>query len=75
MHALLGDSAAALDWIRKAANLGYWDAPWMRKDAALANLHGLPEFVALTAEIEARQRTFRAFVNKEAPAGLGLEPL
>ena len=33
------------------------------------------EFVALTAEIEARQRTFRAFVNKEAPAGLGLEPL
>ena len=75
VHALLGDSAAALDWIRKAANLGYWDAPWMRKDAALANLHGLPEFVALTAEIEARQRTFRAFVNKEAPAGLGLEPL
>lgn len=75
VHALLGDSAAALDWIQKAANLGYWDAPWMRKDAALAALHPLPEFSALTAEIEARQRAFRTFVAKEAPVGLGLLPL
>ena len=75
VHALLGDSAAALDWIRKAAALGYWDAPWMRKDAALATLHGLPEFAALTAEIESRQRAFRAFVAKESPVGIGLLPL
>ena len=72
VHALLGDLDAALDWIRKAANLGYWDAPWMRKDAALANLHRLPEFAELTGEVEARQRGFRAFVEKEAPAGLDL---
>lgn len=74
VHSLLGDRAEALDWIGKAARLGYWDAPWMRKDAALANLHGLPEFVALTGEIEGRQRAFRAFVAKESPAGLGLAP-
>ena len=43
VHALLGDAGAALDWIHKAANLGYWDAPWMRKDAALATLHELPD--------------------------------
>ena len=69
---LMFDLDAALDWIRKAANLGYWDAPWMRKDAALANLHRLPEFAELTGEVEARQRGFRAFVEKEAPAGLDL---
>ena len=67
-------AAEALDWIRQAARLGYWDAPWMRKDAALANLHGLPEFVALTDEIEGRQRAFRAFVAKESPPGIGLAP-
>ncbi len=72
VHALLGDTPAALDWIRRAAKLGYWDAPWMRKDAALTALHELPEFIALTAEIEARQRAFRAFVAKESPPGLGL---
>lgn len=72
VHALLGDAPTALDWIRKAANLGYWDAPWMRKDAALASLHPQPEFAALSAEVEARQRGFRSFVMKESPAGLGL---
>ncbi len=75
VHALLGDAPAALEWIRKAANLGYWDAPWMRKDAALATLHELPDFVSLAAEIEARQRAFRAFVARESPVGLGLLPL
>ena len=75
VHAQLGATGAALDWIGKAARLGYWDAPWMRKDAALAALHELPEFVALTAEIEARQRAFRAFVAKESPVGIGLLPL
>ncbi|MEO8198410.1 MAG: tetratricopeptide repeat protein, partial [Thermoanaerobaculia bacterium] len=74
VHALLGDAEPALAWIRKAAHLGYWDAPWMRKDAALAQLHGLPEFGELTAEVEARQRAFRAFVVKESPASLGLAP-
>ncbi len=74
VHALLGDSTAALAWIRKAANLGYWDAPWMRKDAALAALRGIAAFHELTAEIEARQRGFRAFVEKESPAGLDLAP-
>ncbi len=42
VHALLGDRAAALDWIGKAARLGYWDAPWMRKDAALATCTDCP---------------------------------
>ncbi|MEO8275163.1 MAG: protein kinase [Thermoanaerobaculia bacterium] len=71
VHALLGNSTIALDWIRKAAALGFWDAPWMRKDAAIASLHPLPEFIALAAEIEARQSSFRAFVAKEAPTALG----
>ncbi len=74
VHSLLGEPEAALVWIRKAANLGYWDAPWMRKDAALAALHELPEFLALTDEIESRQLAFRAFVEKESPAGLDLLP-
>ncbi len=72
VHALLGDTEAALDWLRKAAKLGYWDAPWMRRDSALAALHPLPEFAALAHEIEARQELFRAFVHKEAPASLPL---
>ena len=74
VHAQLADTPTALDWIRKAANLGYWDARWMRKDAALVHLHGLSEFAALANEVEARQRAFRAFVAKESPAGLGLAP-
>jgi tetratricopeptide (TPR) repeat protein len=75
VHALLGDAEVALGWLRKAASLGYWDAPWMRHDAAIALLHPLPEFVELAQEIEARQRGFRAFVKKEAPASLGLGDL
>ncbi len=72
VHALLGEHDAALGWIRKAAELGYWDAPWMRRDRAIATLHALPAFVALANEIEARQRAFRAFVRKESPASLNL---
>ena len=72
VHALLGDTAAALEWIRKASHLGYWDAPWMRKDAALAALHERPAFHDLTDEIEGRQRAFRAFVKQESPPALSL---
>ncbi|MEO7794447.1 MAG: protein kinase [Thermoanaerobaculia bacterium] len=75
VHALLGDSGAALEWILKAANLGYWDATWMRKDAALASLHGLENFLVLCDEIESRQQAFLAFVEKEAPSGMSFLPV
>jgi len=70
VHAQLGDTGAALDWLDRARKLGYWDGAWMRSDRALAALHPLPEFERLAGEVEARRAKFVGFVEKESPAAL-----
>jgi tetratricopeptide (TPR) repeat protein len=67
VHALLGDRAAAIDWIRRAARLGWWDAPWLRRDPVLAPLAGDPEFELAAADLAARHAAMVRFARSEAP--------
>ncbi len=52
VHALLGELDAALDWLGRAAQLGYWDSPWMRRDPMLENLAGRHPFLEHLAELD-----------------------
>lgn len=76
VHALLGDPERALEWIGRAVALGYWDAPWMRKDFAVRSLDALPAFARLLEEAETRRaalaRRARAEASPELAAALGL---
>jgi len=47
--AQLGDRAAALRWLTRAADTGFPCRPWFARDPLLASLHGAPEFEALVA--------------------------
>lgn len=66
VRAALGDLEGAVSWVGKAEALGYWNAPWIKRDRALSRLHGLPSFAARLESIEERHEMFRAFV--ETPA-------
>ncbi len=70
VHALLGDGAEAVEWLKRAAARGYWDAPWMRKDPVLQSLQEIDEFRAVVGEIDERRAKFEHFVANEAPPAL-----
>ncbi len=70
VHALLGEGPQAVAWLRKAAALGYWDAPWMRKDPAIRALDAEPSFAAAVAEIDARRAAFETFLRAESAPSL-----
>ncbi len=55
VHALLGDQDAALDWLGRAAQLGYWDSPWMRKDPVMESLRGHAGFLDHVAGLDVRR--------------------
>lgn len=55
VHALLGDQDAALDWLGRAAQLGYWDSPWMRKDPVMDRLRGHAGFLDHAAGLDERR--------------------
>lgn len=63
VYAVLGDHEHALLWLRRAVELGYWNAPWMARDPAIAGLRAAPGFAALWSEVEARQSAFAAAVR------------
>jgi tetratricopeptide (TPR) repeat protein len=67
VRAALGDEDAAIDWIGRAEAIGYWNAPWIARDRALAPLGGHPGFVRRLASIEGRHRAFASLVA----AGIG----
>ena len=66
VHALLGDGETAIAWLRRAAALGYWDSPWMRKDPAIRALDAEPGFAAAVAEIDARRAGLERFARTNA---------
>ncbi|GMU66689.1 MAG: hypothetical protein AMXMBFR36_29630 [Acidobacteriota bacterium] len=75
VHALLGDRAAALDYLGRAAALGYWDAPWIRKDFAVRSLDGDAAFTELLAGLDRRRDELGARLAAGVPwlEGVGSE--
>jgi len=75
VHALLGDPEAALDWLGRAARLGYWDSRWMRKDPTMASLLGRLELRAHADDLDRRRAGLDAALQRDAAplaAALGL---
>ena len=62
VRAALGDEDAAVEWIGRAEAIGYWNAPWIARDRALAPLGAHPGFALRLASIEDRQKAFAASV-------------
>ena len=58
--ALLDDRAAAVSWLRRAANNGFPCGPQFARDPFLAGLRGEPGFEALLGELEERRREYAA---------------
>jgi serine/threonine protein kinase/tetratricopeptide (TPR) repeat protein len=52
VHALLGDTAAALGWMERSVDTGWACWPFFRIDPHLENLQGEPGFQRLVAELE-----------------------
>ena len=54
IHALRGENAAAVDWLRKTADTGMPNYPLFARDPLLDGIRRDPAFVAFMAELEAR---------------------
>lgn len=65
VYAALDETDLALEWIRRAAALGYWNATWIAKDRAMERVRHDPRFAVVVREIEARQRTFAELVRPD----------
>jgi tetratricopeptide (TPR) repeat protein len=63
VYVVLGEVEPALSWMRRAVDLGYWNAPWMARDLAIARLRTTPGFAALLSDVEARHRAFAEAVR------------
>jgi len=71
VHALLGDAEAAREWLVRAAHLGYWDSPWMRKDPTLTPLAGQPAFIEHLAELDRRRTDLESTLPDICSRALG----
>jgi len=63
VYANLGQPEEAMRWIARAEALGYWNAPWIAKDPALAVLHGREDFAELLQSITTKHDAFRQRVE------------
>ena len=70
IHALRGESVAALDWLERAYDAGWRDARTLAHDPLLASISREPRFARLVSRIEADVATMRARADY---AGLGLQ--
>ena len=70
VHALLGDEESALDWLARAAQLGYWDSPWMRKDPCMASLATREGYLEHLVALDERRALFDSSLRQTAPAAL-----
>lgn len=60
VHALRGETAAALEWLERAYEAGWWDHRFLRRDARFEAVAGEPRFQAVLDSVAARgarQRT------------------
>lgn len=58
VYAALGEVDLAIDWLRRASHLGYWNAPWIERDRAVQRIRHDPRFGQLLAEISSRRQAF-----------------
>ena len=59
--ALIGDTRAALGWLRRATALGFINYPFLAEfDRHLAGIRHTPEFQAYLAEVKVRYDAFEA---------------
>ncbi len=70
IHALRGESAAALDWLDRAYDAGWRDARTSALDPLLASMRREPRFARLLSRIEADVTAMRARADY---SGLGLQ--
>ena len=63
VYAVLGERTTAIEWIRRAVNLGYWNAPWIAQDRAIENLRSEADFERLLADVTAKHESFAATVR------------
>ena len=70
IHALRGESAAALDWLDRAYDAGWRDARTSALDPLLASIRREPRFARLLSRIEADVTAMRARADY---SGLGLQ--
>jgi tetratricopeptide (TPR) repeat protein len=66
IHAALDEPEAAVLWLGRAEDLGYWNAPWIEKDPTLDRLRAFPPFGERLASIRARFEAFRALAHGSA---------
>ncbi len=64
-YSLLGDLDQAIKYLRAAAENGYPNITWFKRDPHLANLRKDPRFDQLMAELQPRYERLKALV--EAP--------
>jgi adenylate cyclase len=71
-YSLAGDSEHALDLLERGMRQGGGSFDWMRHDSDLANLHALPRFQQLLADLRDRpspEQRAADDVSPTAPAG------
>ena len=59
VHALLGDKGRALDWLRRAVELGNHNYPWFSRDRNYDGLRGDPDYESILAEVRQRWEEYR----------------
>lgn len=69
---VLGDTAAALDWLERAVDLGYRGAPVLRSIPVLEPLRDHPRFQALLARVDSLLAEERRLVEEN---GWGIPPV
>jgi serine/threonine protein kinase/Flp pilus assembly protein TadD len=65
IYALLGERQLALDWLKRAAELGDVNYPWFSRDKNYDSLRSDPEYQAVLAGIRSRWQIY----NKEFDSG------
>ena len=63
IHAILGDTRQAFEWLERAVNTGFACAPFFERDPALAKLRLLPEFQSLIHNLKSKFGSLALQVN------------
>ena len=59
IHALLGDRAQALTWLRRAVEVGNHNYPWFRRDRNFERLRNDPEYLGIMNEIKSHWEEYQ----------------
>jgi hypothetical protein len=59
IHAMLGEKAQAITWLKRAVELGDVNYPWFQQDKNYDKLRGDPEYQAIMAGVRQRWETYK----------------